>query len=168
MSNGLMKKERTIIAVDIETDGIEPRGGRILEVCFHALDERLNIVDTFEGVLPFDSTGWSDFIRDMHTSNGLINEAPTTNLGVVRNWLNKYENIVFLGSSVNFDKTWLEHHMRGLKTSHRVIDVSSMKGLVDLSDRLGDRESNHRAADDIAWSLDLARLYRDVLEYGVL
>lgn len=157
-------KERSIIAVDIETDGLEHRGGRILEVCMHKLDSRLNIVDTFEGVLPFDPKGFSEFITDMHTKNGLIGSPATCNIKDVRRWLEKYENIVFLGSSVQFDKVWLEHHIRGLDTNHRVIDVSSMKGLVDLTDRLARTESNHRAASDIAWSLELARLYRDVLE----
>ena len=155
-------RERSIIAVDIETDGLEHRGGRILEVCMHKLDSRLNILDTFEGVLPFNPSGFSEFITDMHTKNGLIGTPATCTLKDVRKWLEKYENIVFLGSSVNFDKTWLEHHIRGLETNHRVIDVSSMKGLVELE--LPESESNHRAAGDIAYSLEVARIYRDKLE----
>ena len=156
-------KERSIIAIDIETDGLEWEGGQILEVCMHKLDADLNIVDTFEGVLPFSLENFSDFIMKMHTKNGLIQEEPTCSLGDVREWLEQYENIVFLGSSVGFDKAWIEHHITGLDTSYRVIDVSSLKGLVDITDRLPETESNHRAASDIAYSLSIARLYRDVL-----
>ena len=153
----------TIIAIDIETDGLAWEGGQILEACMHRVGADLNIVDTFEGVLPFNIENFSKFIMDMHTKNGLIQEEPTCSLGDVREWLEQYENIVFLGSSVGFDKAWIEHHITGLDTSYRVIDVSSLKGLVDITDRLPETESNHRAASDIAYSLDVARLYRDVL-----
>ena len=156
-------KERSIVAIDIETDGLEWEGGQILEVCLHKLDADLNIVDTFEGVLPFNIENFSEFIMDMHTKNGLVDEEPTCTLNDVAQWLHKYENIVWLGSSVQFDKTWIEHHIPNLDVSHRVIDVSSLKGLVDITNRLPETESNHRAASDIAYSLEVARLYRDVL-----
>lgn len=161
-------KERTIIAIDIETDGLEHKGGQILEVCMHRLDSRLNILDTFEGVLPFNIENFSDLIMDMHTKNGLIGTPFTIMAADVVYWLKDFENIVWLGSSVGFDARWMREHFPETKTSHRVIDTSSLKGLVDLTDRLPERESNHRAADDIAYSLDVARLYRDVLEAGVL
>ena len=160
--------ERTIIAIDIETDGLKWVGGQILEVCMHRLDADLNIVETFQGVLPFNIEGFSEFIMDMHSKNGLVNEAPTCELADVADWLNQFENIVWLGSSVQFDKSWVEHHIQGLNVNHRVIDVSSLKGLVDLTNRLPKTESDHRAASDIAYSLDVARLYRDVLQAGVL
>lgn len=160
--------ERTVIAIDIETDGLEHKGGQILEVCMHRLDGRLNILGTFEGVLPFNIENFSDLIMEMHTKNGLIDAVPTIMAAEVVDWLSQFENIIWLGSSVGFDARWMREHFPETKCSHRVIDTSSLKGLVDLTDRLPERESNHRAADDIAYSLDVARLYRDVLEAGVL
>lgn len=152
-----------IIAIDIETDGLEHKGGQILEVCMHRLDGQLNIVDTFEGVLPFNIENFSEFIMDMHTKNGLIGTPFTIMAADVVYWLSQYENIVWLGSSVHFDAAWMREHFPEADVNHRVIDVSSLKGLVDLTDRLPKTESDHRAASDIAYSLDVARLYRDVL-----
>lgn len=161
---GSKSRERIVIAADIETTGLDPVGGRILEVCFHVLDDSFEILSTFEGVVhPTSDVQIGSFVFDMHSKNGLLEAEPTCTLREVGNWLSQYTNIVFLGSSVNFDKEWLEYHIEGLKTSHRVIDVSSLKGLVDITARLPETESNHRAASDIAYSLDVARLYRGVL-----
>ena len=154
----------TIIAIDIETDGLEHKGGQILEVCMHRLDGRLNIIDTFEGVLPFNSENFSEVLRDMHTKNGLVQEEPTCDRLDVVKWLKDFENIVWLGSSVGFDARWMREHFPEARCSHRVIDTSSLVGLIDLRDQLPETESNHRAADDIAYSLEVARLYRDKLE----
>ena len=161
-------KERTIIAIDIETDGLKWVGGQILEVCMHRLDAALNIVETYQGVLPFNIEDFSEFIMDMHTKNGLVNEAPTCDRLDIVAWLRQFENIVWLGSSVHFDAAWMREHFPEADVNHRVIDVSSLKGLVDLTNRLPKTESDHRAASDIAYSLDVARLYRDVLQAGVL
>ena len=154
---------RHVIAVDIETSGLDPQGGQILEVCCHLLDTNFEVVDTFEGVLPFNIENFSEFIMDMHTSNGLVQEEPTTDLSEVASWFRQYPKAVLLGSSIMFDHKWLAHHIPTISLSHRVIDVSSLKGLVDITDRLPETESNHRAASDIAYSLSIARLYRDVL-----
>lgn len=160
-------KEITIIAIDIETDGLEHKGGQILEICMHRLDANLNIIDSFEGVLPFNTESFDDFIMDMHTKSGLVYEESTIIPSDVTDWLDQYENIVWLGSSVGFDACWMREHFP-CKTSHRMIDTSSFVMLLDLTNRLEAAESKHRASDDIAYSISVARLYRDALTLTTL
>lgn len=160
--------EITRIAIDIETDGLEHKGGQILEICMRHLDEDLKVLATFQGILPFNTENFSDFILAMHTKTGLIHAVPNCTWHHVAEWLSHYENIVWLGSSVGFDARWMREHFPATKTSHRIIDTTSLVQLVDLTNRLPQAETKHRATDDVDYSIEVARLYRDVLLAGVL
>ena len=98
--------------------------------------------------------------------NGLLYAVPTGTLQDVFNYLNQFEKIIFLGSSVHFDKKWIEYHIPDIKPKldYRIIDISSFKELFNLCDKITDK-SNHRAVDDIKYSIKVAKLYRDALTY---
>ena len=149
--------EPYIIAIDLETDGLDPVGGQILEISAHYLDSDLHVLDSFEGVLSFDTSTFTPLIRDMHTKNGLIDESATCGLDDFADWMRPYSHAVLLGSSVHFDREWLLEHT-DLDLSHRVIDVSSMQGLYDLVG-FEPAESEHRAHGDIMRSIKIAKMY---------
>lgn len=166
MNNASVKK--TIIAIDIETTGLVPSEGVILEVACFELDEHLNEVSSLHIVVddePPENT--SDEVMQMHMNNGLLYTAPTGTLQDVANYLKQFEKIIFLGSSVNFDKKWIEYHLPEVipHLHYRVIDVSSFTELFNLCDKQ-DKTSTHRAVEDIKYSIKVARLYRDVLAVG--
>jgi len=151
----------TKIAIDIETDGLEPVGGQILEVCMHELTDDLEIVRSFSGVLPFCIYSFSDFILDMHTTSGLVGATATICKSDIAEWLKDYKDIVWLGSSVHFDAAWMKVHFPETSTSHRIIDTSSFIELFDI--RPSVEVVAHRAAADIEYSINLARKYYEKL-----
>ena len=159
----------TVIAVDLETTGLVPAECAILEVSMHRLGDDLEILDSFEGVLGVPlGVELSDFIIDMHTRSGLLVAPVTCTLTDVGAWLSRWEKVVLLGASVHFDKSFLVYHLAGMGIDwhYRIIDVSSMKELYDITAGDGEREAKHRAHDDIMYSLALARRYRARIKGG--
>lgn len=155
---------RNIIAIDLEATGLDPKKGHILEVSAHLLDSNLEIVDSIGGVFAQpENMELDDFVLNMHTANGLLDAEPNIDLSELATWFSKYPKAMLLGSSVNFDQSWLLEHIPNIDLHHRVIDVSSFKELVDITGALRLEGSNHRAYDDIMYSIKVARIYKEVL-----
>lgn len=161
-------QNNTIIAIDIETTGLIPSEGVILEVACFELDEYLNERSSLHVIIDSDlPENTSEEVVQMHMDNGLLYSAPTGTLQDVAKYLMQFEKIIFLGSSVNFDKRWIEYHLPEVipHLHYRVIDVSSFVELFDLRDKQR-KETSHRAVGDIRYSIKVAKLYRDVLKTG--
>lgn len=148
---------RGFIGIDIETTGLDPETGHILEVGVvlfdHELEEqastRLLCVDPV-GVKLCAERDLDPFILEMHSRSGLldeINEAEwdaqeaaesyAAAVNVVASW---HEMLggkqPMLGSSVHFDRAWLKVHMPELEAlfSHRNIDASSLREYAKVVD----------------------------------
>lgn len=148
---------RGFIGIDIETTGLDPESGHILEVAAvlfnHDMSEnastRLLCVDEV-GIAKVAERDLDPFILKMHTESGLLDELDAVEWDA-QETAECYEglcNIVatwhemlggkqpMLGSSVHFDRAWLKVHMPELEAlfSHRNIDASSLREYAKVVD----------------------------------
>lgn len=160
--------------------GLSLEDDALIEVAVLVTDDQLNVLgDGVDVVIkPTDEalTQMNDFVRNMHTSSGLLEELPqgTTMeqaqqavLDYVRQWVPEPGKAPLAGNSVGTDRTFLVRDMPELieHLHYRVIDVSTIK---ELSRRWYPRAyfqsppktGNHRALGDIQDSIDELRYYR--------
>lgn len=151
---------RGFIGIDIETTGLDPEEGHILEVAVVLFDHEMQRQGSVD-LLCVDEVGASraakrdldPFIIDMHTKSGLLAELDEIN-AVEWDFIDAWESYrglcdmvaswhemlggkqPMLGSSVHFDRAWLKVHMPELEAlfSHRNIDASSMREYAKVVD----------------------------------
>ena len=182
-----MKKYATnrIVWIDLETTGLDPGHGRILEIAIVVTDGDLKALGSHTQVFavhPDDllaeksSGGIASAVWEMHTRSGLLDdvqfawaeEAPTISDGKLASFLDQHDarGAPLGGNSPHFDRRWIRAQMPQLHTAlgYRNIDVSTILQLldtwgVDLPDRPSDHIP-HRAMPDITRSIDIARAFR--------
>ena len=148
-----------LLWADVETTSLNPAEGDLLEVGLRYTDMGLHQLD--DGLsTPIRWTGTpGPFTRAMHTPNGLLEAcrtAPPLAQAIV--WARRYvergldgHTVLLAGSSVSFDRAWLNTHMPGVLDGlhHRILDVSSLLVAVQawapgLADTLPGHETNQR------------------------
>lgn len=152
----------------------------LIEVAVLVTDDQLNVLgDGVDVVIkPTDAalTQMNDFVRNMHTTSGLLTELPhgitmdeaqQQVLDYIRRWVPEPGKAPLAGNSVGTDRTFLVRDMPEVveHLHYRVIDVSTIK---ELSRRWYPRAyfqsppktGNHRALGDIRDSIDELRYYR--------
>ena len=179
-----MKK---LLWVDIETTGLIPEKGDILEICMVVTDLELNVIDYETSIIKSSSIFKSkcdDFVTIMHTQNGLFKEIDEANEVIDYNFV---EDLFILfvtehfgtekpelhGNTVHFDKKWIEYHMPklGKLFNYRIVDVFSFKTVfknyMPLTHRYiedhKNKVSRHRAHDDILGSIKEMKEYLRIL-----
>lgn len=177
-----MKNKQTIIAIDLETTGLNPLLHKILEVSMHELDDNFNIVSSFDGILPYRNyvDNIDPFVVNMHIDNGLlhfVDDMPIVStdshsnctLTDVFNWLDQFEKIIFLGNSVQFDISFIRTCVPGIvpKIHYRSFDVRSLLLLCDIDNLIPTQPICHRAKPDIMWSLEVVQSYRELVKLGL-
>jgi oligoribonuclease len=176
-----------LLPLDLETTGLIPAIDRILEVSWGVLNDDLSsrageldsavIVPTQQA---WDLLDANEFVRAMHTQSLLIADLKDAEegrapafllsdveemiLGAIEHWqTSPEEQVNLLGSSVHFDRAFIDIWMPRLskRLHHRVFDVSSLLMLfTPLGVEHGVVNSGqHRAENDIRWSIDVARAY---------
>ncbi len=160
-----------IVGIDLETTGLLPKAGRILEVAvaiWHTSNTDSNPVDAFTCTCyesPRTRPLYDISALKMHVSSGLLElvENPETlEVSEVRvnllEWLQdrfRYHQILnpyMFGSSVHFDRAWLKYHMPEIEQMfhYRNLDVTSVtKFLADQGYTFKRQKSEHRALPDI-------------------
>lgn len=173
----------TLLAVDTETTGLPKEDPLLLEVALVVLTDDLEIQSQASWLWPVDAIHAyekaSDYVRKMHTGNGLWAELYALNQSQPELTESQVEDQIvlwcashgiypkgagpMLGQGVAFDREILEMHapkIRGL-WNHRVIDVSGFKYLakawygLQYTDKPG-----HRALDDILGTIDCLQWLR--------
>ena len=163
--------------------GLDVTRDALIEVAVVITDADLNIVDPGIGVLitpPAEALeGMNDFVRQMHTSSGLLDELPSGTtmkdaqqqvLDYIRRFVPTPKKALLAGNSVGTDKMFLEANMP-LVIDHlhyRLVDVSSIKELAKRWYRKAFEEApvkhgGHRALADILESIQELEYYRRVL-----
>lgn len=174
------KSSGKIVWVDCEMTGLDPATDALIEVAVVVTDANLNLLDGGMDIIispPADKlANMSDFVRDMHTKSGLLDELPsgisladaqTAILEYVKIWVPDKDDAPLAGNSVGVDKAFLQANMPEFTNwlHYRIIDVSTVK---ELAKRWYDRvweckpekAVGHRALQDILESIDELRYYR--------
>ena len=163
--------------------GLDVTRDALIEVAVVITDADLNIVDPGIDVLitpPAEALeGMNDFVRQMHTSSGLLDELPSGTtmedaqqqvLDYIRRFIPTPKKALLAGNSVGTDKMFLEANMPLVidYLHYRLVDVSSIKELAKRWYRKAFEEApvkhgGHRALADILESIQELEYYRRVL-----
>ncbi|HWV77013.1 MAG TPA: oligoribonuclease [Isoptericola sp.] len=172
-----------IVWIDCEMTGLDLRADALVEVAAVVTDSELNVLGEGVDVVIAPPAAaveqMNDFVRDMHTTSGLIEElsggmtladAEQAVLDYVREWVPDPGKAPLAGNSVGTDKMFLDRDMPELvgHLHYRIVDVSSIK---ELARRWYPRvyfaspkkDGGHRALADILESIDELRYYREAL-----
>ena len=182
MADVKMNNDR-IVWIDCEMTGLDLDHDALIEVAVLITDFDLNQVDDGIDVLikpePAALEQMNDFVRDMHTTSGLLDEldggltmadAEAKVLEYVRQHAPEAGKWPLGGNSVGTDRAFLARDMPQLieHLHYRIIDVSSIK---ELSRRWYPRVyfnapkkgGGHRALADITESIAELRYYREAV-----
>lgn len=163
--------------------GLDVTRDALIEVAVVITDADLNIVDPGIDVLITPAAealeGMNDFVRQMHTSSGLLDELPSGTtmedaqqqvLDYIRRFVPTPKKALLAGNSVGTDKMFLEANMPMVidHLHYRLVDVSSIKELAKRWYRKAFEEApvkhgGHRALADILESIQELEYYRRVL-----
>ncbi len=166
--------------IDCEMTGLDPVADALVEVAALVTDYDLNVLgDGVDLVVrpPDEALGqMDDFVRDMHTSSGLLDllasgttlaQAEEQVLDYVRRHCPEGVRPPLAGNSVGTDRLFIARDMPELDAflHYRIVDVSSIK---ELARRwyprayygAPEKRGNHRALADIQESIEELRYYR--------
>jgi oligoribonuclease len=172
-----------LVWIDCEMTGLDPKFDEIVEIACIVTDGELNELD--EGITlvvkPGDESfaGMDDFVVNMHTVSGLIEEIPAgialadaeqQVLAYVKTHVPEARKAPLAGSSVYVDRGFLANYMPELDAHlhYRLVDVSSIKELTRrwyprVYFASPEKTGNHRALGDIQDSISELRFYRDAV-----
>jgi oligoribonuclease len=172
-----------LVWIDCEMTGLNPESDCLVEVAVVITNSELEILDEgLDVVIKPEPTAWAnmnDFVRQMHTDSGLINEvedgleladAEQLILDYIKKFVPEAKSAPLGGNSIGTDRMFLNKYMPNLDQHlhYRNIDVSSIK---ELSRRwyprvyfqLPKKDGGHRALADIKESIVELRYYRETL-----
>jgi len=164
--------------------GLEPARHVIVEIATIITDDQLEIVA--EGpdlVIHADEVQLSemdDFVTDMHTKSGLLEqirlssthleEATQLTLDFIMEHVKKPRSVPLCGNSIGTDRRFLDAYMPEIENflHYRSIDVSTAKELARrwnpaVLKGVPQKETSHRALDDIRESITELRHYKEHL-----
>ena len=177
-------EESRLIWIDCEMTGLDIFHDELCEVSVVPTDFTLKVLDKGIDLVirPSDVAvaHMDDFVRDMHTSSGLVDEWNRSGLSLdeaqkqvvdyVSRFLPRHGKAHLAGNSVGSDKKFLDRYMPDLmsRLHYRVIDVSTLKELSrrwypDVYRNKPAKHGGHRALADIIESIDELRYYRDMM-----
>lgn len=154
---------------DLETTGLTVDGGGILEVACVITNRNLEDLGRFRVVVnPGEAVlgGMNDFVTDMHTQNGLLEEVRASKIDVeeadllfaefLKNYHNGFpKNVILAGNTLaGVDIPFLREFMplSDSEMHYRYLDVTSLRiagGIWNGKDPEYMKKSTHRAMDDI-------------------
>jgi oligoribonuclease len=161
--------------VDLETTGLDERNCAILEVAAVITDHKLNILEEYSA--PVWATAeqlakMDEWCKITHTQSGLIHDIKDKAelLEEVEADLIKLKRKHFpvdkpslAGSSVHFDKKFLDYHMPAFtkELSYRLVDVSSFMVALNTyyAFPIEKKDTKHRALADIHDSISYLKAY---------
>jgi oligoribonuclease len=172
-----------LVWIDCEMTGLNTEVDCLVEVAVVITNSELEVLDAGLDLVikptPEGLANMSDFVRDMHTKSGLIEEFETgldlaeaerLVLEYVQRFVPDARTAPLAGNSIGTDRMFLNKHMPALDQHlhYRNIDVSSIKELsrrwfprvyFNLPKKVGD----HRALADILESIEELRYYRQTV-----
>ena len=172
-----------LVWIDCEMTGLNPETECIVEIAAIVTDFDLNVLD--EGIdlviKPREGTveAMGDYVRQMHTDSGLINEfasgidladAEAQVLEYIKKYIPNPKTSPLAGNTIGTDRMFISRYMPNLDAHlhYRNIDVSTIK---ELSKRWYPRvyfqapkkDGGHRALADILESIEELKYYRSTV-----
>lgn len=163
---------------DLETTGLSPAGGSILEIACVITDRHFNVVDKFHCLVdPGEDVlaDMNDYVTKMHTENGLLKEIRENRGGnalsvteadrafsaFLKNCNNgEPNNVLLAGNSLaGVDIPFMRYFLPKSdgEVHYRYLDVTSFRiaaGVWFGNDTEYKKENGHRAFDDIVECID--------------
>jgi oligoribonuclease len=175
-----------LVWIDCEMTGLDLAVDELVEVAVVITDYDLNPVDPgFDVVIKPDKTAWdnmSDFVRDMHTSSGLIEEIPSGKslaeaeyevLEYILRFVPGAQSAPLAGNTIGTDRMFLAKFMPRVDSHlhYRSVDVSSIKELTRhwfprVYFNAPAKNGGHRALADILESIRELEYYRGIAFVG--
>ncbi len=170
----------SLVWIDCEMTGLDFENDALIEVACLITDGELNILDEGVDVVikppqeALDRMG--DFVRNMHTTSGLLDEldkgvtlqeAEDRVLEHIRQYVTEPRKAPLCGNSIATDRTFLARDMRRIDDflHYRMVDVSSIKELLRrwyprVYYASPEKNGGHRALADITESIRELRYFR--------
>jgi oligoribonuclease len=169
-----------LVWIDCEMTGLNVEKDCLVEIAVVVTDSELNVLDPGLDLVikpnPKALANMGEFVTEMHTSSGLINElndghdletAERMVLEYVQRWVTEPRQAPLAGNSIGTDRMFLNRYMPNLDSflHYRNIDVSSVKELTrrwypKVYFQLPKKDGGHRALADILESIKELRYYR--------
>lgn len=163
--------------------GLNPEADCLVEVAVVITNSELEILDAGLDVVikprPDSWQNMNDFVRNMHTESGLINEVETgleleaaeqVILDYIKKFVPNAKEAPLAGNTIGTDRMFLNKYMPALDQHlhYRNIDVSSIKELTRrwyprVYFQMPKKEGGHRALADILESIQELRYYRETV-----
>jgi len=176
-----MSGNNELVWIDCEMTGLDLATDALIEVAVLVTDAELNMLGDGVDVIiatPEDKlAGMGDFVREMHTKSGLVDEirastvtmaeAEALIMDYVKTYVPEADKAPLAGNTIGTDRAFLARDMPVLEgyVHYRNVDVSTIK---ELARRWYPRAfhiapakaGNHRALADIKESIRELRYYR--------
>jgi oligoribonuclease len=167
--------------MDLEMTGLDAGRHVIVEIATLVTDDELNVVaegpDLVIGATEAQLAEMDDFVRDMHTSSGLLEEIRNSELTLedagritaefIREHVPKARTVPLAGNSIGTDRRFLAAQLPDIEEylHYRSVDVSTVKELAarwypDALAAAPKKSGGHRAMDDIKESLAEMAYYK--------
>jgi len=176
----VMKLMEHLVWVDCEMTGLSPDNDSLVEIAVVVTNSDLEVLDPGLDLVikPREGTAesMSDFVRDMHTKSGLINEfesgvdladAEAAVLEYIKRFIPEAGTAPLAGNTIGTDRMFITKYMPELDAHlhYRNIDVSTIKELTKrwyprVYYQLPKKDGGHRALADILESIEELRYYR--------
>lgn len=172
-----------LVWIDCEMTGLDLDNDEIVEIAVVITDFDLNIIDPgLDIVIKPDASALAnmgDFVRDMHTSSGLLEELPNgvsaaeaeyEVLEYILKFIPAEQKAPLAGNSIGTDRAFLAKYMPRLdkQLHYRNVDVSSIKELARrwyprVYFNAPAKDGGHRALADILESIRELAYYRQTV-----
>ncbi|MGO2633506.1 MAG: oligoribonuclease [Galactobacter sp.] len=172
-----------LVWIDCEMTGLDLAKDALIEVSVHITDGDLNVLDEgLDVVIRPESEAleqMDDFVRNMHTVSGLLEELPAgltmeaateQVLSHIKRYVPEPGKALLAGNSVGNDRNFLLRDMPAVIDflHYRIIDVSTIKELCRrwypaVYENAPEKTGSHRALGDIVDSLVELRYYREAV-----
>ncbi len=172
-----------LVWIDCEMTGLNPESDCLVEVAVVITNSELEILDAGLDVVikprPESWANMNDFVRNMHTESGLINEvengleladAEQAILDYIKRFVPNAKEAPLAGNTIGTDRMFINKYMPNLDQHlhYRNIDVSSIKELTRrwyprVYFQMPKKDGGHRALADILESIQELRYYRQTV-----
>lgn len=179
----MSERNDRIVWIDCEMTGLSLEHDALVEVAALVTDADLTILGAGVDVVirpPEEALAqMPDFVRDMHTSSGLLTElesgitlaeAEDRVLAYVREHVPTARKAPLAGNTVYVDRGFLARDMKALDEHlhYRLVDVSSIKELIrrwfpKIYYNSPAKQGGHRALADIRESIEELKFYRQAV-----